>query len=223
MGVPLKKLLSLTVAFVTLNTSAFAGTIKVTDEGGTVANLIENNRYRVAVSERLHVVIDDEKIDTVLKLSGYATRHNLLGSSYVARSYVTDGATLSETNILDELKAIPVRALRLNVVFPLRASSLRDKFSEALKDNGIDAKKDVAIKALMDQLTFNVAPGDTIDFISATRTNGKDLVSILVSTLPNALQTSDAELGLKFWKIWFGKTQDADMAKVKKALITGKN
>lgn len=220
MGIGMKKLLSLT-AFLTLSSAAWAGAVKATDEGGVVVTLTENKKYEVAVSERLRVVIEDEKVDSVLKLSGYATRHNILGASYVVRSYVTDSATLSEDKVLDELKAMPVRALRLNIVFPLKAAMLRDKFSEALKDNGIDAKKDAAIKALMDQLTFNVNPGDIIDFLSATRADGTDLVSIVISTQAKALQGSDAELGLKFWKIWFGKTQDADMAKVRKALITG--
>lgn len=217
----MKTILSMTVALATLSSAAWAGAVKATDEGGTVIKLTENKKYDVAVSERLRVVIEDEKVDTVLKLSGYATRHNILGASYVVRSYITDGSTLTEDKALEELKAMPVRALRLNIVFPLKAAMLRDKFAEALKDNGIDAKKDVAIKALMDQLTFNVSPGDTIDFISATRSDGTDTVSIVLSTQAKPLQGSDAELGLKFWKIWFGKTQDADMAKVRKALIKG--
>ena len=196
------------------------GAVKINEEGATVATLTENRSQKVAISEKLGVVVEDAKVDTDLILSGFGTRHNILGSSYVVRSYTKTGEALDEATVLDEIKAMPVRALRLNIVFSIKAATLRDKFTEALVANGVKPKDDAKIKEVLDQIKFDVKPGDTVDFVTCVLPDGNEMIAVTSSSSPSTVITAQgADLGLKIWKIWFGKPVDADMAKIKKALI----
>jgi len=211
---------------------SFAGKVEATDNGTSLK--VKSDKKTVEVSENLQVVVEDEKTDAVLKLSGASNRKNPLGHSYTVRSYIAPDQTLSAAKVLEELGAMKVKALRLNITFFLPKDTLRDRFAASLKTNDLyvaddpktGGKTDPDIKALFDQLTFGVRPGDMIDFISITRVDGNDVVYIVVKSKgtdapKGPLMGVGKDLGLKFWKIWFGKTgTDTDMARVQKELIS---
>lgn len=209
----MKNLITVVSFFTALNLVA----APVAEYSGT-PKFISASGKKVAVYPEAKTKIAGEP-EVALKLSGAGIRVKsflfIPANVYVASSYVADPKVFEGKAPIEGIKASPVRILKLTMLRSLTGADVRKSFEEALKYNDVDVNS-TAIANVFAQFTDDANPGDTYTLVAYP----KGSLERLTVEMPTKLVNEEGkDLGVDFFKVWFGKPIDDGIADLQKELI----
>lgn len=144
----------------------------------------------------------------------------LIGSvnAYYATHYLDSsegfkGKTDAPLSVIEKSKT---RAIQLTFLRNIPANKITTSFTESLQENGIDIQ-DAAVQGVISKLNYDMTKGSTLTVLVMTKSEGVE--TIVVDGPQGVFSVEGAQLGQKFWKIWFGKPTDKGIERLKKELI----
>ncbi len=196
----------------------------VTPKGDAVATL-KSGAVSVPVYKNVDLTLDGATAATPLFLTGDGIRVKTIlfdFNVYTAVNYIsTDPSSIDarqdKNKILDAVRNSPVKLLEMTMLTDLSAADIRSAFKEALRDNAVDVAAP-AVAGLLKAINFPFPTGQKISIIGFAKADGTEVVQVELPGQP-AIVASGANLASDFWKVWFAKPADDNLAKLQDQLI----
>lgn len=207
-------------ALLGLGLSAFAGAAIFETQGNPVKT-ITSGTQSVPVYRDGTLRVGGQTF--TMHLTGAGLRKKKLGfvnvDVYVAASYVDLSTGISPADPITSVKASDARVMKLTLTRDLSASQIKTGFEDCLVANGADLKEP-NLKGILDQLTFDMPKGAEVLISSYRKVSGSKDEFLYIEMPAKDITGGGPELGVTFWRNWFGIPAD-DGLKVLKAALVG--